>query len=113
MYEYLETTRKILPKNLPPPSELPAGIQDMPPGAQEKGRHLRAWLYRHSTEGVRATSFRPDRHSLIIHGRPVQVPSLAVFSRQVAFFDACAIPPGRDLGPFSFRCASLGPAVNT
>ena len=64
----------MLPKNMPPPSELPAGIPDPPEGAGVEGRHLRSWLYRHSEEGIRCTSFRPDRHSLMIHGRPCQVP---------------------------------------
>ena len=93
VYQLLQDTTSALPKNAPPPAKLPQGIPEPPQLDDPRGRHLRSWTYRHSEAGVRATSFRPDRHTIVVHGRPVQVPDSVSCLRGIAFACVCKSGP--------------------
>ena len=61
-----------------------------PPGPDERWQSERVqqhFLYRRSAEGVRATTFAPSRHTMLIHGRPCQV--FAASAQLGCLFVAC------------------------
>ena len=72
--ETLEKGRAALPKGVPVPQGLAPAVPSSQsvehPFTQRLKKHL---LYRYSEAGVRATSFRPERWSVYVLGRPVQV----------------------------------------
>ena len=71
----LQDSTRALPKGAPAPAEIPAGVPRPPPEGESPGPLRRGFLYSHGAEGVRGSSFRPDGHSVVINGRPVQAPA--------------------------------------
>ena len=79
--QLLDRAQTFLPRGRSVPYEtlLSPGLGHPGPAERWESERLQEhYVYRRSQEGVRASTFQPCKHTLMIHGRPCQVPTASV-----------------------------------